>query len=90
MNVIDIDDDWIQCLHIYCTCHYILWNAVDLVVHDELLVGGELHDDDAEVGAAQVQRQELAVLLTVRQSPHVSRETLDAGLHLAFLGQTFL
>lgn len=65
-------------------------DSVDLVVHQELLVGRELHNDDPEVGAAQVQGQEFAVLLPVGQAPDVSGVTLDTRGHLVLFFEAFL
>ena len=72
------------------TSHDAERDGVDLGVHEELLVGGELHDDDAEVGAAEVEGEELALLLAVRQPPHVGREAFHAGGRMALLAQAFL
>ena len=51
--------------------HQLARDLVDLAVHEELVLRGQLHDDDAEVGAAQVQREELAHLGAGRQLGHV-------------------
>merc|ERR1719450_968940 len=70
--------------------HYSPGNGVYLIVHEELLVVGEFHDNDPEVGSAQVQREELSLLAAVGQVPNVGGETLDTRRHLALLLQPFL
>ena len=62
------------------TSHDLLRDGIDFAVHHKLFVLGELHEDDPEVGSAQVERQELAVLGAVRQFTDVGGETLDTGL----------
>ena len=52
-----------------CTRHDVLWDCVDLAVHEELSVLRDLHDDHPEVGPAQVQRQELANLVAIGKAP---------------------
>ena len=52
-------------------------NDIDLVVHQELLIGREFHDNDSEVGATQVQGEKFAMFLAIWQVSDVSRETLD-------------
>ena len=51
------------------TRHDVLWDGVDLAVHEELPVLRDLHDDHAEVGPAEVEREELARLVAVGKSP---------------------
>ena len=70
--------------------HDFLGNGINLVVHQELFFFGELHDDDAKVGSSQVKGQELSLFAAIGQVPHISRETLDARLHLALFLQPFL
>lgn len=44
------------------TDHDALWNGIDLRLHLEIVVALERDQQDSKVGAAQVQRQELALL----------------------------
>ena len=50
----------------------------------------ELHDDDSEVRAAEIEGQKLALLLTVRQVPHVRREAFYTRRLVLLLAQSFL
>jgi hypothetical protein len=67
--------------------HDLMRYGVNLAVHHELLVARQLHEDDAKVRAAQVQRQELAVLRAVGQLAHVGGEALDAGVPVPLLAE---
>ena len=67
--------------------HDLLRYRVDLAVHHELLLLGQLHEDDPKVGPAEVQGQELAVLRPVGQLTHVGRKALHAGTLVGLLLQ---
>ena len=72
------------------TLHNILRNGVDLGIHQELLVGGQLHNYDPEVGTPQVEGEELALLLAVGQASDVGWEALDTGGLVRLIAKSFL
>ena len=57
--------------------HHTVGNGENLAVHHELLILGELHEDDPEVGASQVKREELALLFPIRQLLYICWKTFD-------------
>ena len=65
--------------------HDTVGDGVDLAVHHELLVLGQLHEDDPEVGATQVKRQELALLLPIRQLLDIGWKALDRSIFMILL-----
>jgi len=60
--------------------HDVVGYGVDLAVHHELLAPCQLHEDDAKVCAAQVEREELAEFGAIGQLAHIRREAFDAGV----------
>ena len=70
--------------------HDVVGYGVDLTVHHELFGPRQLHEYDAEVGAAQVEREELAELGAVGQLAHIGGEALDAGVLVTLATQAEL
>ena len=65
-------------------------DGVDLAVHHELLLGGQLHEDHPEVGSSQIKGQELAILLSIWQFSHEGWKAFDGGALVAVLGEAHL
>ena len=64
--------------------HDALGDGVDLGVHHELLVLGQLHEDDTEVCASQIKGEEFTMFTPVGKLTDVSWKALDTGIGMSF------
>lgn len=67
--------------------HNVLGDGIDAGLHLEVVVLLQVDQQHPEVGAAEVEGEELAALIAVGQVLHVRNKALDIGLWMGVLGE---